>query len=244
MCPVFFVQLDDPPPDARNMAFDPMWMRYHSVSNRGMEEFQKFLNGEAVGTNPPNVGNRLYKEEMNTTDPYWITNTFEKTEHLFRSAPPSFQSLSSEISLVRQSEVFYRVMARYLNESLLRDARFEYASEKYPWILAAARYPHVAKLPTDGDIINMRIPARARPGHYIAYYKWKGYSDCVDVDLFDTDVEYIDGRNEDAWVWNKVSVFYFHSVRLCLKRGSQVLRCFFFMSGARLCFRCASFSLG
>ena len=80
-----------------------------------------------------------------------------------------------------------------------------YHHSKYPWLLAAHRYPHYYTRPGDYDAARVAVPPRRGAGHYIVHYRWKGYSDCVDVDVFaDREVEFVDGRDEDAYVWNRV----------------------------------------
>ena len=40
------------------------------------------------------------------------------------------------------------------------------------------------------DHVKVRIPGFHGPGHYVIHYSWKGYTNCVDVDLFANQVEH------------------------------------------------------
>ena len=65
------------------------------------------------------------------------------------------------------------------------------------------------------------------PNSACRHYRWKGYSDCTDVELHDVPMAHVDGVDQNAYIWNKVSNFCtiwipvsnYDSVRL-LKKGS------------------------
>jgi len=73
----------------------------------------------------------------------------------------------------------------YKDSLLANDLRASYSSAKYPWILGAARLPHLYHLPDDFDAFHWTIPtwASADVGHVIVHWRWSGYYDCIDVDL-------------------------------------------------------------
>ena len=73
---------------------------------------------------------------------------------------------------------------RYSDAVLADDRRISYASDAYPWIEAAYRYDIQTGRPFDRNGIRVSIPGRAGPGHYIAHWRWSGYTDCTDVEYF------------------------------------------------------------
>ena len=40
---------------------------------------------------------------------------------------------------------------------------------------------------------------KLEPGHYIVHYRWKGYADCVDVNVHPSTRQNIDGRDDDSY---------------------------------------------
>ena len=60
------------------------------------------------------------------------------------------------------------------SSALQDDRRYNYTSEKYPWLLFAGEYAHKATRPKDYDAIRVSINAKYGPGHYIIHYRWKG----------------------------------------------------------------------
>eukprot|EP00455_Lapot_gusevi_P024482 TRINITY_DN2550_c0_g1_i3.p1 TRINITY_DN2550_c0_g1~~TRINITY_DN2550_c0_g1_i3.p1 ORF type:complete len:826 (+),score=257.23 TRINITY_DN2550_c0_g1_i3:74-2551(+) len=72
------------------------------------------------------------------------------------------------------------------------DRRVAYASDKYPFIEAAHRFQNSFNehIPFSHqyDFAMFSIPARQGPGDYIYWFKWGGYKDCVDVNIYPTTV--------------------------------------------------------
>lgn len=61
------------------------------------------------------------------------------------------------------------------------DRRVSYASAEYPWIESVYRYYHLNQA-GGFDSVLVDVPGRNGLGHYILYWLWSGYSDCVDID--------------------------------------------------------------
>jgi len=72
----------------------------------------------------------------------------------------------------------------YKNAITDRDSFASYHSDKFPWIDSAGFFDHNVHLPADFDVINLGISGRSGPGHYVAWWRWRGYNDCADVDYF------------------------------------------------------------
>jgi hypothetical protein len=129
------------------------------------------------------AGQPLVLQRITNTSDDWLEHKFEnnKASHIFR----------------------------YTNKAMKNDRRASYDSEKYPWLLMAGVYPHIFQRPSDFDTIRVEIPRKVgnrmlKAGHYIVHYRWKGYGDCVDVNVHDTQMDTVDGEDEDAYIWNKI----------------------------------------
>ena len=80
-----------------------------------------------------------------------------------------------------------------------------YHSDKYPWIEAVYTYMVVISKSTDFDGVQVSIPAKKGPGHYIVNWGFQGYYDCVDVEVFDDrQVEHVDGKMLGGHTWSKI----------------------------------------
>ena len=62
-----------------------------------------------------------------------------------------------------------------------------YTNSKYPWIKAASGYNVVAHYPSDGSISQFQIPSDLPSGKYILHWWWRGYFNCVDMDVVPKD---------------------------------------------------------
>ena len=124
---------------------------------------------------------QLYLQRLKKTSQYFPDHTFAPSENVFRLT----------------------------KKALKNDRRSTYYNAKYPWIITAGIYPHLFQRPSDYSAVRVTIPAThgsdvIKPGHYIAHYRWKGYSDCTDVNLHDTNMTNVDGVDNDKYVWNKI----------------------------------------
>lgn len=72
---------------------------------------------------------------------------------------------------------------QYKNETLKEDARVSYQSAKYPWIDSVHMFWIPAANAVASDIARFKITPRQGPGDYIFFYKWAGYSDCIDINV-------------------------------------------------------------
>ena len=119
----------------------------------------------------------IYKAELSKDDPNWLEHTHVPTTALFS----------------------------YQDDILKKDKRVSYHSEKYPWIEAVYTYMIVDNRATDWDGVRVSIPAKKGPGHYIVSWKFQGYYDCVDVEVFDDrQIEHVDGKLTDGHTWSKI----------------------------------------
>ena len=76
-----------------------------------------------------------------------------------------------------------RDVYEYNDEKIKHDLSVSYKSEKYPFLEAVHKYSILSHQPHDYDHISLQIPGMHGPGHYIVYYHWRGYTNCVDVNF-------------------------------------------------------------
>ena len=72
---------------------------------------------------------------------------------------------------------------RYASSDLAGDRRVAYASSAHPWILSVHRFRNGASWAQQFDVAPFELPAGTPPGQYIAHYYWRGYRDCIDIDV-------------------------------------------------------------
>ena len=89
------------------------------------------------------------------------------------------------------------------DDKISTDERVHYKSDKYPGLEGVYRYKIVGHQPHDYDSIKVTIPAYNGPGHYIVHFVWRGYMDCIDVDVFDHQVEHVYGKPLPHPYWVK-----------------------------------------
>ena len=63
------------------------------------------------------------------------------------------------------------------------DVRVEYNSSAQPHLLSVHRFKQIDAWPQQFDIAAFALPAGAAAGQYILHYVWRGYRDCIDLDL-------------------------------------------------------------
>jgi len=77
----------------------------------------------------------------------------------------------------------------YPNDAHTGDARVAYSNPTYPWILALHKFTAIKPtedkngFPKQFDTARFDIPAGSAAGGYIVQYYWRGYRDCIDVDV-------------------------------------------------------------
>ena len=105
-----------------------------------------------------------------------------------------------------QKRTFGRLF-EYTDASLKEagDRRVSYKSTKFPWLEKVHFYQNVANIGADFDLVRATIPGRKGSGHYIVHWRWRGFRDCVDVDVFqDRTIDKVDGTSGDGVIWNKI----------------------------------------
>jgi hypothetical protein len=73
---------------------------------------------------------------------------------------------------------------KYPAEKNKDDLRVAYTSEQYPWIVSGHRFGAQGSMGVQADITRYKIDGE--PGQYIAYWRWRGYTDCVDIAVLPT----------------------------------------------------------
>jgi len=78
---------------------------------------------------------------------------------------------------------------------LSKDRRIFYNNPKYPWIMGIQIYWQCANDPFHADFSWFSFPAGTAPGRYLIHYRWRGFYDCVDVEVTSEHQEYPWGTN-------------------------------------------------
>ncbi len=119
----------------------------------------------------------LYTREVKEGDEDWVTHPRAETNRLYE-----------------------------YSESIRADDRYsDHRSAKFPWIDSAGFFPHNMHLPKDFDSVNLKISGHHGPGHYITFWKWRGYYDCIDVDYFDDrEVENVYGEGSGEYQYSRL----------------------------------------
>ena len=63
------------------------------------------------------------------------------------------------------------------------DRRAAYTNARWPWIVAIHRFIIESHQPHSADTAFFRFPPGTDPGRYVIHYLWRGYRDCIDVDV-------------------------------------------------------------
>ena len=208
---------------------DPHWARYHGVPETtcgncdGLGEDKGGESGFlafAKMTEPPDPP---FGSPAHTPGSAAFSVTKEETEGLDSTRVPILPSATTAevdqryLQLIEEESVDYvdhtfaktRSLYRYAKSALENDRRVQYRNEKHPWLLFAGVYPHMLTRPSDYDTIRIDMPtthgdAALPPGHYIVHYRWKGYSDCTDVNVHASQMDNVDGVDEDRYIWNRI----------------------------------------
>ena len=122
----------------------------------------------------------MYSQKIASTSKYFLDHPFEKTN------------------------ILYQYNQSNPDSGIDRDRFVSYKSTDFPWLESVYRYDHLVHHASDYDAIRVSIPARKGPGHYIVHWRWSGYSECVDVDVFPNKVQNVYGVDTGKYVFNRI----------------------------------------
>jgi len=120
---------------------------------------------------------------------------------------------------------------QYVPAFVEEDYRLDYFNNQYPWIEQLHRFKMVGESrPSNTDVARIKInKPRQGPGKYIVQWMWRGYYDCIDVDVFPqgfakqtTDVR---GRPANATdnIWTRIDHCQFEEYTRVETRCKQVI---------------------
>lgn len=72
---------------------------------------------------------------------------------------------------------------KYPDEAHAEDMHVAYASAAFPFLKAVHRFRQTNSWPQQMDIAPFTVPSGSEPGQYIMHYLWRGYRDCIDIDV-------------------------------------------------------------
>jgi len=145
-----------------------------------------------------NTANSTTHIVVSTTGPN-ITTTFQ------RLVPPGDQYYyprpTEFVNPIGNNNLF---QLAYRPQDIATDVRVSYLNPKYPWLEAVYKFNILTMNPGRPDFTNFIIPGRKGPGRYIVQWYWRGYYDCVDVDLKPTVVQEVYGHAPNGSVWTRI----------------------------------------
>jgi len=89
------------------------------------------------------------------------------------------------------------------------DRIVNYTNSNYPWIEAVYKFQITSLHPRQPDVARFFMPARGGDGRYIVHWMWRGYRDCVDVDVKSTPVANIYGTPSNISMWTRIDHCFF-----------------------------------
>jgi hypothetical protein len=123
---------------------------------------------------------------------------------------------------------------KYRADSVAKDGRASYLNPKWPWIIEVARYWEddttqgraseldAAQFTIDQTLVNQMDPTKL-PGKFLFQWRWAGYYDCVDVDVFTTPVANMFGRpptpEEAEAQWEQLDHCMFEEAEMLMNIG-------------------------
>jgi len=115
---------------------------------------------------------------------------------------------------------------RYKADERKDDKRAECKSSKFDWMIQVHRFRHERHMPKELDTAYLSFPPRRGAGHYIVYYHWSGYRDCVDVDVTSQSTVAEASRygvmSADAEVFERIDHCAFEYAQMC-KHFAEVI---------------------
>jgi hypothetical protein len=149
-------------------------------------------------------------DNLAVSDPKWqrthgTTQDFPSTANAFTSFFP--EALGADDELYHMSKIMEEEgnkLFRFQESSLQEDQRYQYESEEYPWLLMAAYYEVTDVNFGEFDSILMQLPSGTPPGHYMVFWDWEGYNDCMDVELRLEEVEHVNGLGSTDFVYQRI----------------------------------------
>jgi len=58
-----------------------------------------------------------------------------------------------------------------------------YQNDQYPWVQAASKYKVVWNAAANGALSLFKVPDNIPPGKYVLFWYWRGYNNCIDMDI-------------------------------------------------------------
>mmetsp|Transcript_7216 Transcript_7216/g.8152 ORF Transcript_7216/g.8152 Transcript_7216/m.8152 type:complete len:1138 (-) Transcript_7216:198-3611(-) len=185
------------------------------LANLTAKIINKYLDDAQATPPPPDL--RTYHFEATTSGPDAGKGDFWAKQHINRGAEQEDHYVKE---LTQQDEDWIPRHERYgtsdvthwkyKRDFVKEDLRFSYSNPEFPYIVAVHRFKMVGmSRPGDVDVARFTIDGdvggyKRGPGKYIVNYLWRGYYDCVDVDVWPTPVDSIYGRavtpEDDVWL--------------------------------------------
>jgi len=198
-------------PNGSNRAMDPLRQKFHRKDSAGLNNTYTDANGVVVH------------------QPGFYAGIIPYGDARFIYRPPVFGGRIGGITNPSNNSVHYQML--YNTTHLSTDRIVSYNSTIYPWIEAVYRFSMVTMQAGQPDVARFYIPGFGGLGRYIVQYLWRGYYDCVDVDLKPNPVPNVYGIAANATVWNRIDHCLFDGVRMVFRNAEIVTDASYCLAG-------------
>ena len=176
----------DQAPESVNTAFEGKWKRYHATDSTSCDT----TTNDAACLKPFMDMTDPAKVHLSTIVPNrnWCDKNDLTTCSLFSRRVPStdanFLDHPLEPTEFTRNGQKRGALFEYRDASIraAKDKRVMYKNEKYPWLIGAHKYMHLASMPSTVDTFRVGLPSYAPAGHYVINWWWAGYYDAIDFD--------------------------------------------------------------
>ena len=194
-------------PDGSDSSLESKWKRYHGTRKETSASEMKRYNDDIAGKKSnadnkqkyPRLYNKIVHRRLCGDG---ITGCVEG-----QNTCNDGSKCTSNSEFFDHTRMTVRRLFEYTDAALKEagDRRVSYKSTKFPWLEKVHLYQNVANIGADFDLVRATIPGRKGSGHYIVHWRWRGFRDCVDVDVFkDRTIDKVDGTSGNGIIWNKV----------------------------------------
>jgi hypothetical protein len=177
----------DQAPESANTAFEPKWKRYHATDsgscdtttndNACLKPYMDMVDPSKVQSSTIKPNNHwcdksdlttcsLFSRRVPSTDANFLDHPLEPTEWTLSNGQKRGALFEYRDASIRSA----------------KDRRVMYKNEKYPWLVGAHKYLHLASMPGTVDTFRVGLPSYATAGHYVINWWWGGYYDAIDFD--------------------------------------------------------------
>mmetsp|Transcript_17202 Transcript_17202/g.29864 ORF Transcript_17202/g.29864 Transcript_17202/m.29864 type:complete len:970 (+) Transcript_17202:20-2929(+) len=174
-------------PQEQQKEMTPIYKKYHRTLKNGVFD----LVGETFqGSKGKDIKNYIGRQMIRGEDPMYIIRPSNMNGCMLK--PTGINNYKN--CYYGQDKVdpdwVYQYENNNNNRCLENDRRIMYKNPKYPWIIGIQRYHSCFHDAFNGDVSFFSFPENSDLGRYVVHYRWRGFYDCIDVELVKEPTEY------------------------------------------------------